>query len=902
MECDIILNIGGDESTKIEKESSSKELDSLSDIVDYINNNYSESDRKSLIRKLQKSSSLKSSEKTWKNKPIIGNSNIEYVRYLYPQIEEILNELPKDTLETLSPDIALIDQGYTAGKNLKGRVANHGNITHIIKDLWDAITFAKTIVAQHRIDKFIIGDNITNTEHPKLEEIWKNKYLEKLQKLKKHYSKDIKKRLLEFNPNFNDDITINHLLNDYLYNKSSYSEIIDGIDSTSLISDFIRELQYLPLYNEDSETPVARRFRSLNYKREEFGKSDFLETILQIGTQEQIDILKQFLGGDSLSNLQIQEKFVELDIDTLTDLYNELFKNDPIMSRYRVVNVDKTVESNQYLSKKQIKKLIDQRNTLKGTKVKEEELNSIKGIKEFFEEDFTITIDNVTYALQLEEEKGKIKYFYKTKLLDNKKTIKLERMFKKLSDEFSVGYDTLYLFSPVNDGEIVNGLYKGMYIYEYTPKDTTYYFVSKSIIHPDLFNLARFTSLKDAKDYAFNLSTSEIIEDAANIQIKQFIQQTELKKRSIVLSHPVTKGQAISSKYYPLEDIKLKSQEYKLFTEKSKLFIQDFYKNNYNIDLSLLDTAEEIGIFLYAMTQENFTIEELEKGITEEMRNKISEIINAIYNAPIVQYEVEQWGDVKNHADKRLVYLRSLRGEKINSTGFSAKGKTPTEISKNGNLYALQKNLNEGLFKDSGVKVEIISKQQAQNLKNNDEPLFTVESELDSVRAFVHNNTVYIISNNSDAVDMIHETFHILLGSLKANNFILYEKVLNHFYNKISNEAKELINTRYENFAYIDQKEEAVVRYLAKSVTNGNSFFEVSEATEIDQLIFESFSSIQRLINKSKKNEFNVDKSFEFKSAFKELNSALGTMQKNRIVTNVIRTGISNGSIIEDCL
>ena len=49
MECDIILNIGGDESTKIEKESSSKELDSLSDIVDYINNNYSESDRKSFM-------------------------------------------------------------------------------------------------------------------------------------------------------------------------------------------------------------------------------------------------------------------------------------------------------------------------------------------------------------------------------------------------------------------------------------------------------------------------------------------------------------------------------------------------------------------------------------------------------------------------------------------------------------------------------------------------------------------------------------------------------------------------------------------------------------------------------------------------------------------------------------
>ena len=183
------------------------------------------------------------------------------------------------------------------------------------------------------------------------------------------------------------------------------------------------------------------------------------------------------------------------------------------------------------------------------------------------------------------------------------------------------------------------------------------------------------------------------------------------------------------------------------------------------------------------------------------MKYKIYKIVRDIHNAPIVQYEVEKWGEVKNNPGKRLVYLRSLRGEKINSTGFSTKGKIPTEISKNGNLYALQKNLNEGLFKDTGVKVEIISKQQAQNLKNNDEPLFTVESELDSVRAFVHNNTIYIISNNSDTVDMIHETFHILLGSLKANNFTLYEKVLNHFYNKISDEAKELVNIRYENFA-----------------------------------------------------------------------------------------------------
>jgi hypothetical protein len=46
------------------------------------------------------------------------------------------------------------------------------------------------------------------------------------------------------------------------------------------------------VFNEDSETDIARRFRALNYKRENIGKKDFYEVVQSLGTPEQKEIIE----------------------------------------------------------------------------------------------------------------------------------------------------------------------------------------------------------------------------------------------------------------------------------------------------------------------------------------------------------------------------------------------------------------------------------------------------------------------------------------------------------------------------------------------------------------------------------------------------------------------------------
>jgi len=78
---------------------------------------------------------------------------------------------------------------------------------------------------------------------------------------------------------------------------------------------------------------------------------------------------------------------------------------------------------------------------------------------------------------------------------------------------------------------------------------------------------------------------------------------------------------------------------------------------------------------------------------------------------------------------------------------------------------------------------------------------------------------------------MFHEVFHIMFGAIRANDIKngthIYEDILD----KYDEEGKELkvikdrVETSYKNMAYLDKKEEIVVRYLARIMENGSSLF-----------------------------------------------------------------------------
>lgn len=894
MECDIVLNVGGEELI-IKKKDSLEELSSLQDIAKYIKENWSSLKRSSFIKGLQRSSSLLTEdEKEFMGKPLIGNSSVQQIKQLYPAAREILEKIP----DLGRYNITLLNNAYTNGLTLKGRILGNGIISYVIRNEYDAINFAKAEYTKYIISQLIEGNKIVSlSDEEKDSKYLTDKYQDKLLAIKSKHSKKIKNHLKELNPDFEGDITIKHLLEDYLNYKSDYLEILQlkdsSIDQISVISDFLRELQFLPLYQEGLETPIARRLRSLSYDIKNFGKKDFYDTIKSLGTE----IQKELIGTE--------EDFMELSLTDMQYLVKELFKEDPILSNYSVTSVEKTLSKKQVLKNKEVEELISKKNESldKNSQVSQKELNTIEGVKDFFGENFVIVKDGTAYKLDVEVSKDKLRYFYYSKKLENDVKIKLSSKGKTVAEDFKVGgYDTMSLFHHKQQ-------YKGYHIYEYSPnKSTVQYVISKSIINPNLYGLIRTSSISEAQQTIENLIRSEVIEKATNIELK--FSETP---RTAYLKSVVSIGQALTSRQYPIKSkTKLNSEEYSLFSSSKMLEVHKYYKDAFNLDISKLDDPEKVGIFLYAMTNKELTIENLKKnGVTQKTVDIVNSLISDINNAKIQHFLVEKNNkDDNNKNDKKsetkgLVYLKYLKDSDVNNEGISIDGLLPQEAVKRRSLENVKQLLEEGIFKDSSVNVFNISKEQASTMKNSEgQSLFEDIESIDQLQAFVHDNNIYVIIDNANIREMIHETLHIVLGAMRAKDFASYELLVNDLYqNKVKDVFKKQAD-KYKNFALLDRKEEALVRHLANQIQNGSSFFNTETMSSEDMIknLYKAFielsGDIKKAINKN--DDWFGDGGFAFPNKIKELlkdKEILGKMQKNRIATNIIKKGISNGTI-----
>ena len=101
MECDVILEIGGKNNFKIDRESSEKELDSLQDIVEYLDT-LPEHKIKQLIYDLQTSSTrVKNSQKYFLDKQLIGNCSFENLKLRYPEETELIKDIDKNRISEI---------------------------------------------------------------------------------------------------------------------------------------------------------------------------------------------------------------------------------------------------------------------------------------------------------------------------------------------------------------------------------------------------------------------------------------------------------------------------------------------------------------------------------------------------------------------------------------------------------------------------------------------------------------------------------------------------------------------------------------------------------------------------------------------------------------------------------
>lgn len=917
MRCDVTIYINGKVYKVIEKEESSEELSSFDDLASFIANEWSENGKgKQFLTALYRSPKVVENSSIYKGKSIIGNSSIDHITALYPEIKELLEGLPEQKY-----NITLVDKALTNGKPFKGRLVGNTVVSHIIRNKYDAENFARTerikYEANQVIDKNTIKDDYLN-----------KKYSAVLEKIRSKRAKKIKEHIKLVNPSFDGDINIWHLIEDFLNYKDDYQSLLtikktkdnpeETIDAYSKLYDFCRELQKQQVFNEDSETDIARRFRALNYKRESIGKKDFYEVVQSLGTPEQKEIIE---------SIGLQE-FINMSLEEMQELYTNLFTQDPILSRYKITDVEETKEETITLNKSQVEKLIEKRNKIlpKERQVDPKSLITVEGVNEFFDNDIQyVTKTGQPYPVNVEKMGETLVYSYSAKTLNNDNTIKLKKQGRSLREEFDFGYNTLELITAVNDnnedglGAVVNGEYHSYYIYEFKPtKNNTIYIVSKSLMHPELYDPPRFNNLTDAKLAVQGFIRSANIKNSSDIEIKKYIQDEERTTRQVLLQHPVTQGSTISSIRFPIrKNTQLNQQELKMFKNSTISEVQNIY-NKYGIDISALDTPEKVGIFLYAMTEEGLTIEELEKSTNlKEAKDRANKIITRISKAPVDHYLVDKWYIKTNSKTSKkegyMVSLKSVREAKINSVGMvpmkNSKFWSVEKYVKSKSFFDLQKNLNNGLFKDTGVSVKIISAENAKQLKSdNGEYLFTDEEFLGRVKGFVHNNDIYIIKNNANIDDLVHETFHILFGAIKVYNPYLYSQLIEHYYTNddMSDSYKTYVDKNYSTFSKLDRMEEAVVRNIASRISGNFRFFNTEKINDLDKFLMRQFTDLYGTIKKvitESNNGTDLDFPTTINSLLKDKDT-LTKMQQNRLITNAIEKGIRNGTILrssENC-
>ncbi len=891
MNCDIIFEIGGKNNFKIDRESSEKELDSLQDIVEYLQT-LPEHKIKQLLNDLQTSSTrMKNSQKYFLGKQLIGNCSFENLKTMFPEETELIKDIDKPYI------ITLVDKAYSNGSELKGRIVVNGVVSYVFRNKFDVQNFAETEYKKYLVEQIIKDDEI-------LDQYLSEKYKNKLEIIRNNYKENLERITKEVDNQIKDKFTIKYLVLDYLNNISDYNKLIkDGdkvIDSGSILNDFCRELTKQQVINEDSESDLARHLRRLHWKRESFGKSELYKSLSTY--------IPEFSQKIS------EQQFINLNAEQMESLLQEYFKDDIILSNYHVESVGRTIPQRIDLTQSQIKQLFNNVITLKNQERKalgqlelstkyEDNIQSLEDAKNFFNGYLNFTIDGQNYNITINQDKDTIIYSYLGKKLTNNDKIKLKRKGKILSEEFNFGQDTMNIFTPVNEDGVINGEYKGYYVYNHLKENgDNIYIISTSVISPNLFNPPRFSSLKDAKLAIEGFNRSANIEKASKIDLKKFDNNTT-GKRSATIGFLVNPEQTIDSIDYPINSkTKLYAQEYNLLSNKKPSEVQEFYKKQ-GIDISSLDLPEKIGIFLYAMTENGYSQNNIaNKPLEEADFIKINEIINRINNSPKKQFLVER--SYKNDNGTYTVYLKSLTdsGIIINSTGTDISGNPPTK-SLTATLYNLKESLENTFFKDTPIKIIITDNNQLQELKDdNGNQIFP--NGTDNVRAFIYNNNLYINQNNANVGDLIHETFHIVLGAIKAqdmkegsNN---YKNILEFYNKKVQSITRNRVNTLYKNLAYLDKIEECVVRYLARQVENGDLFYYEDKTNEAIDLFRDQFLNIKNSIRKDIKLDFDTD--LNFKTGINTLiSSQIDQMQKNRVISNLIEQGIEKGIILENC-
>lgn len=116
-------------------------------------------------------------------------------------------------------------------------------------------------------------------------------------------------------------------------------------------------------------------------------------------------------------------------------------------------------------------------------------------------------------------------------------------------------------------------------------------------------------------------------------------------------------------------------------------------------------------------------------------------------------------------------------------------------------------------------------------------------------KAFAYNGKIFI-SDNSSIDDVAHEFMHLLLGSLKWNNFELYQKIVSlKLPKKYTEDFERDFGDVYAGLTGLERKEEIFVRAFGEQVMKISNINEILDNPELDSALLGLISQFLGLVD-----------------------------------------------------
>ena len=469
--------------------------------------------------------------------------------------------------------------------------------------------------------------------------------------------------------------------------------------------------------------------------------------------------------------------------------------------------------------------------------------------------------------------------------------ITLSFPYESIGETYDFGYNTEYLFSPVNEEGVNNGEYQGMYIYRRLINGKTVYAVGRNIISPQA-HMKFVPTIEAAKKAIETANNSSTILENSLFTLKQ----TPDKRTTRVQQKDLRVGQVLT-----VSDIQVPSTQIKSMVPSiSEMFRQSmtyFHSVLRNIPgTETIYTPEQAAAFL-AKCSDYIQKNKLQGSSPYDLISAIPEdiiqsYIDEIVNAGKLNYIIEKIIPNKE-IGVPIVTLRQI-GDKESKLDVNGRKIGDTNIGDY--ITQIMDAACKHIQKQYGVPINQRTFSELQEEFKGTIP----DYKLKRTRAFIYNGQIYINTSNSNLKDLYHEVAHIVLGIIKVNNPEEYDRIIQTYMNdgnfRLSMDYKR---RSYPNLARRDIAEETVADMIAKQLDDNQTL----TSKEFDAQLFNTtMNDILGHIEYFKSAVNDSDIGFDgFIKKMVTNDNVTTQMQKQRIATNAVEEMIKDHKIIENC-